>query len=200
MNTTVQFVADIPCVWSYFGYTRLRRVLARFRAQGGRADVVFRPYQLDPDATVAGEPKMEVLRRAFGQDAASAVAAITAKAETEGLRLRHDKAVYSNTFEAHRIIAVAARQGLGEEMAERLFRAHHTDELNVADVDTLKGLAAETGVRWSDEGADELRAELDRVRRSGVRGVPVFQFPGRPPLTGAQSEQALQAALAAYLP
>ncbi|MEV4009851.1 DsbA family oxidoreductase [Nonomuraea angiospora] len=195
MSAIVTFVFDIPCVWSYFGFTRLQRALARFRAEGGRADVAFRPFQLDPNASVEGELKIDVLRRAFGDEAESAVAGITAMAAEEGLRFRHDKAIYSNTFEAHRLIAVAARQGLGEEMVERLFRAHHADELNIADVDTLKALAEEIGVHWSDEGAEETRAELGGVRRSGVRGVPVFRFAGLPALSGAQSEQVLLAAL-----
>ncbi|MFB4315811.1 SgcJ/EcaC family oxidoreductase [Actinomadura sp. 21ATH] len=197
MNTTVEFVLDIPCVWSYFAFARLRRALARFRAEGGRAEVVFRPYQLSPDATVAGEPKTEVLRRAFGGDPAEAIAAITAKAAGEGLEFRHDRAVFSNTFEAHRLVRVAAAQGRGEEMVERLFRAHHTDELNIADVDVLKGLAAEAGVGWSDEGAEETRRELDRVRRSGVRGVPVLRFGDRPQVSGALTEEEFLAALRA---
>ncbi|WP_180903879.1 DsbA family oxidoreductase [Nonomuraea indica] len=195
MSTTVQFVFDIPCVWSYFGFTRLRRALARFRADGGQADVVLLPFQLDPDASVEGEPKLQVLRRAFGADAEAAVTRITAMAAEEGLLFRHENAISSNSFEAHRLIAVAARQGLGEEMTERLFRAHHTDELNIADLDTLKTLAEETGVRWSHEGAEETRAALELVRNSGVRGVPVYRFAGRPPLTGAQAEQTLLAAL-----
>jgi predicted DsbA family dithiol-disulfide isomerase len=83
-------------------------------------------------------------------------------------------------------------------MVERLFRAHHTDELNIADEDTLAALAAETGVQWSGEGAEQTRAEIDRVRRAGVRGVPVFRFGDGPALTGAQSEQDLLAALRAH--
>ncbi|MFI0357607.1 DsbA family protein [Actinomadura sp. 9N407] len=191
MNTTVHFVLDIPCVWSYFAFARLQRALVRFRAEGGQAEVAFAPYQLSPDATVEGELKIEVLRRSFGDGTADAVVGITAKAADEGLEFRHDRAIFSNTFEAHRLIAVAAGQGRAEEMVERLFRAHHTDELNIADADTLKKLAAEAGVQWSDEGAEETRAELDRVRVSGVRGVPVLQVGERPALTGAQTEAAL---------
>ncbi|TDB79824.1 DsbA family protein [Micromonospora sp. KC721] len=196
ITARLQFTFDVPCVWSYFAFARLRRALARFRADGGRAEVVFRPFQLAPDATVAGELKTDVLRRAFGGDIEETVAEITALAAQEGLLFRHHKAIFSNTFEAHRLIALASRQGLGEEMVERLFRAHHTDELNIADVDTLKRLAAEVGVHWSDDDDDETRAELDRVRRSGVRGVPVLQFADRPAMTGEQSEQDLFAALA----
>ncbi|TMR95317.1 hypothetical protein [Nonomuraea basaltis] len=41
----------------------------------------------------------------------------------------------------------------------------------------------------------ELRAELDRVRRLGVTGVPVFLIEGLPPLAGSQTENTLFAAL-----
>ncbi|GGU90499.1 DSBA oxidoreductase [Actinomadura cremea] len=192
----VGFTFDIPCVWSYFAFTRLQRALTRFRADGGRAEVVFHPFQLAPEATTEGEPKVEVLRKALGVDPAQAVAEITELAAQEGLVLRHDKAVFSNTFQAHRLVALASGQGLGEQMVERLFRAHHTDELNVADLDTLQRLAAEAGVRWSDEGAERTRADLDRVRRSGIRGVPVLQFADRPATSGALSEQAILSVLA----
>ncbi|GGS93915.1 DSBA oxidoreductase [Planobispora rosea] len=194
-STQVEFTFDIPCVWSYFAFTRLQRALTHFRAEGGRAEVVFRPFQLDPEATAEGELKVEVLRRAFGIDPAQAVAEITELAAAEGLTLRHDKAIFSNTFEAHRLVALAGDQGLGEQMVERLFRAHHTDELNVADPDVLRRLASEVGVRWSDEGAAETRAELERVRRTGVRGVPVLRFAGRPATGGTPSEQDILAAL-----
>ncbi|TDC85939.1 DsbA family oxidoreductase [Micromonospora sp. KC606] len=196
INVKVKFTFDVPCVWSYFAFARLRRALARFRAEGGQAEVVFRPFQLDPDATVAGELKVDVLRRAFGGDVTEAVAEITALAAEEGLLFRHDKAIFSNTLEAHRLIALAGRQGRGEEMVERLFRAHHTDELNIADRDTLKKLAAEVGVHWSDDGGDETRAAIQQVRHSGVRSVPVFHFADGPALTAARSEQDLFTALA----
>ncbi|MFC9971586.1 DsbA family protein [Spirillospora sp. NPDC127200] len=190
----VEIVLDIPCVWSYFAFARFRRAAARHRARGGEVAVRFPPFQLDPGATAAGEPKLEVLRRAFGDRTDDAVAGITAKAAEEGLVFRHAGAVMSNTFEAHRLIAVAAGQGRAEAMVERLFRAHHTDGLNVADPAVLRRLAAEAGVAWSDGLAAETRAELDRVRASGVRGVPVFAVDGRE-LPGAQSEEVLLAAL-----
>ncbi|WTW92907.1 DsbA family oxidoreductase [Streptomycetaceae bacterium NBC_01309] len=195
-GTSVHFTFDIPCVWSYFAFARLQRALARFRVEGGRAEVVFHPFQLAPEATAEGELKVEVLRKAFGVDPAQAIAEITELAAAEGLVLRHEKAIFSNTFDAHRLVALASGQGLGEPMVERLFRAHHTDELNVAHPDVLQNLASEVGVRWSDEGAAETRAELDRVRRSGVRGVPVLQFDGRPASSGALSEQDILSALA----
>ncbi|MGK5553467.1 DsbA family oxidoreductase [Actinomadura kijaniata] len=195
----IEMVLDVPCVWSYFAFARLQRAAARFRERGGELEVAFLPFQLQPDATVEGEPKVAALRRAFGDATEDAVAGITAKAADEGLTFRHAGAVMSNTFEAHRLIAVASEQGRGEAMVERLFRAHHTDELNVADPAVLRRLAAEAGVVWSDAKAGETRAALERVRASGVRGVPVFSVDGRR-LVGARSEEDLLAAFEAARP
>jgi len=190
----VEIVLDVPCVWSYFGFTRFERAAARFRAAGGELEVGFLPYQLAPEATAEGEPKVEVLRRSFGDDVEKAIAGITAKAAEEGLEFHHEGAIYSNTFESHRLIALATEQGLGEGMVERLFRAHHTDELNVGDPEVLQKLAAELGVEWSDQGADVVREGLERVKRLGIRGIPVFLV-GDGRLHGAQSEDALVDAL-----
>lgn len=192
----VEFVFDVPCVWSYFAYARFQRAAARFRAEGGELSVRFRPFQLDPRATVDGEPKIDVLCRAFGAEVDDAIAGIESKAASEGLTFRHRNAVWSNTLAAHRLIAVAAGQGRGEAMVERLFRAHHTDELNIAEPSTLRRLAGEVGVAWQDGG--DVRAELARVRAEGVRGVPVFRFEGRT-LTGALSEETLYRALSERL-
>ncbi|MEU5944305.1 DsbA family protein [Micromonospora sp. NPDC047465] len=106
--------------------------------------------------------------------------------------------MWSDTLPAHRLIAVAARQGRGEAMVERLFRAHHTDELNVADPATLRRLAGEVGVAWQDGGDDDVRAALARVRAEGVRGVPVFRIAGRT-LNGALSEETLHQAMSATM-
>jgi predicted DsbA family dithiol-disulfide isomerase len=195
----LRLVFDIPCVWSYFAYARLQRALTCFRAAGGRAELTFRPYQLAPDATVEGQLKVDVLRRAFGDDAQHSIARIAALAAHEGLTFHPERAVHSNTTQAHRLIAVASDQGRGEDMAERLFRAHHTDQLNLADLPTLKTLAAEIGVGWRDDGIERIREELESTRSLGVHGIPIFQFEGRPALIGAPSEDALLTALRAVV-
>ncbi len=82
-------------------------------------------------------------------------------------------------------------------MAERLFRAYLTEGLNIGDRATLDRLAAEAGVRPSPGGAEELRAELTRVRSLGIRSVPVFRFDGGALVAGAQSEETFRNVLAA---
>jgi predicted DsbA family dithiol-disulfide isomerase len=191
----VEMVLDVPCVWSYFGFTRLRRARDRVVARGEQVELTFAPFELIPDATVEGEPKVEAMRRTFGDDVQMAIDGITKFAATQGLEFRHAGAVIAKTTQAHRLIALAAAQGLGEPMVERLFRAHHTDELNVADRVILRRLADEVGVAWTDDGAEALRARLDRIRLSGVRGVPVYRFDDGSELFGDQSEDTLFEAL-----
>lgn len=191
----IEFVFDYPCVWSYFTFNRLQRTLSVFRQAGGTAELILRPYQLAPDATVAGEPKREVLRRSFGSDTDDAIAGIESLAAAEGLHFRHARAVWSNTFGAHRLTFLAQQQGLGAKTAERLFRAHHTDELNIADPRVLSQLAAEIGVRWRDLSDARIANELESVRQTGLRTVPAIRFGGSAWMIGAQSEAALNAAL-----
>ncbi|WP_331765259.1 DsbA family protein (plasmid) [Streptomyces sp. NBC_01384] len=194
--TTVQVVVDIACAHSYVGVTRLARAVERRRAAGETVEVSFLPFQLAPHASGAATPLLEALKRHLGPGAREGAARMAADAAADGLTLDYERALATNTFEAHRLIALAAAQGLQEEMTERLFRAHFTDGLHIGDPATLAALAAEVGVTFSDAGREELEAVLDRVRSLGVRGVPVFFFGDGTVLSGSQSEQVLDAALA----
>ncbi|MFD3488468.1 DsbA family protein [Streptomyces sp. NPDC058665] len=179
-------------------YVRLERAIERVRADGGKVDVVFRPFQLAPDAAFDGEPLLEVLAGMFGSHVVAETRQAAADAVKDGVTLDYGRAVAAGTFEAHRLIRSAASRGLGEAAVERLFRAHFTDGLNIADPATLKRLAAEIGVATNNAPADQLRDDLARVRTAGIRSVPQISFDGGRPLSGTQSEttyaKALQAA------
>lgn len=194
-HVRVQLVMDVICVHSYLGHTRFARAADRLRAEGAEVTVEFLPFELAPGAPADGRPLLEVLKQTFGPQAAAGALAFAEHAAREGLRLEYGKALATGTFDAHRLIADAARQGKAEPMAERLFRAHFTDGLHIGDPATLARLAAEVGVSTGHVPADKVRARLDHVRRLGVTGVPVFLIDNLPPLTGTQSETTLLAAL-----
>ncbi|MFF7475512.1 DsbA family protein [Streptomyces sp. NPDC008092] len=214
MSTTVRvrIALDVICVHSYLGYTRFTRAADRLRAEGHRVQVEFLPFELAPGAGTEGQPLLPVLERVFGPQAVRQTLRFAEQLAAEGLDLHYERAVATGTFEAHRLIARAARQGRAEQMVERLFRAHFTDGLHIGDRATLARLAEEVGVTTDDSGpgpaapasetaaetaaeTERLQAELDRVRGLGVSGVPVFFIDGVRPLTGSQPEAALLAAL-----
>ncbi|MFI6358586.1 DsbA family protein [Streptomyces sp. NPDC050743] len=194
-----EIVVDVICAHSYIGWTRYARAAARLREEGVDVRLDILPFELAPGAPTTGGPLLEVLRRVFGEHAVTDALALAERAADEGLRLDYERAVATGTFEAHRLILLAGRQGRAEEMTERLFRAHFTDGLHIGDPEVLARLAAEVGVRTDDEAstgsAEELKQRLEYVRGQGVRGVPVFVVDGVPPMSGAQSEATLYGAL-----
>lgn len=191
----VEMVLDLICAASYLAWVRLERVLSELRAQGVRAELVFRPFRLAPDAGFDGEPLLRVLVDKFGKGVIAETAQAARDALDDGVILHYDRAVTADTFEAHRLVAVAARQGLAEPMVSRLFRAHFADGLNIADRAVLDALAAETGVTQTGGAEGELRSELDRTRARGIRSVPVVLVARGPSLAGVQTETRYRAVL-----
>jgi predicted DsbA family dithiol-disulfide isomerase len=130
---------------------------------------------------------------------------MAAAAVPDGLELHYERAIATGTFGAHCLVARAARQGLGEQAVERLFRAHFTDGLNIGDEETLAVLARELGVTADDAGIDQqVREGLRLVREAGVTSVPVIRFTDGPTFVGEQPEEvywnAVRAAAAGSAP
>ncbi|GAB2930706.1 DsbA family oxidoreductase [Nonomuraea fastidiosa] len=191
----VEIFSDVACPWCYIGHTRFDKAAERFRAKGGTIEVTMRPFQLDPNATAEGQPLIPMMERKFGPQAKQMVERVKGVGAEEGLDLRFEDAMSVSTFEAHRLISVATKQGRGEEMADRLFRAYFTEGRNVADAAVLAELAAEVGVTDTGEGADEVREQLARAHALGISGVPLFLFEGKYAVSGAQPEDAFAAAI-----
>lgn len=205
-------VMDVHCVRSYVGYTRLARAATRLRAAAVPVRLTFRPFRLAPDAPLGPLPLGTVLKALFGEGAEAYIARTTGQAAQDGLELALGRAVVGNSFGAHLLISRAAEQGRAEPVVERLFRAYFTDGLHIADPAVLREIAAECGVKTAhdesrpdgflldtSQAADELRAEMDRLRAHGVTGVPIFRVGDRV-LCGTQTEDALFDALRAALP
>ncbi|GCD46000.1 DsbA family protein [Streptomyces paromomycinus] len=193
----VEAVLDFVCVHCYLGFTRYLRAARRHRADGGAVETVLRPVQLRPQASPEGEPLVEVWARERGAAVAARLAANTSFGADVGLTLDVRRAVFTNTFDAHRLAAQASAQGKGEEMAERLFRAYFADGLNIADAAVLDRLATETGVMTISGGADALRAELARIRALDLPAPPVLLLADGLVLSGEISEEDILTALRA---
>ncbi|EID52402.1 DsbA family protein [Saccharomonospora xinjiangensis] len=200
---TVDVVVDFVCVHCCLAFTRFRRAANRYRATGADLRVRLRPFQLRPDAPAEGEALFAVHVRERGERFAREVAADSTIGAADGLDIRLRDAIFTNTAAAHRLVAVAAEQGLAEEMTERLFRAYFTDGVNIAEPDVLDRLAAEVGVASSGDGGDggggsdndALSAALAEVRASGVTTVPLFRFDDGTVLEGEPAEAEFTSAL-----
>ena len=202
----VEIWSDVVCPWCYIGKRRFEAALAEFE-NGDEVEIIWRSFQLDPQAPRNSELTVnELLAGKYGmsiRQASAANARVADIAAVEGLEYHLETAKYTNTFDAHRLIHLAARHGLQNEMKERLMRAYFTEGAAVGAAETLVHLASEagmdadeaSGVLNSDKYADEVRADERRARAFGISGVPFFAIDEKYGISGAQSSDVLRQAL-----
>lgn len=198
----IEVWSDIACPWCYVGKRRLDTALSSF-AHADEVEVVWRSYQLDPDAPRVSDMNLnQILSRKHGIPPIQAVAMneqMRQMGAKEGLNYRFDIARYGNSFDAHRLIHLARHHGLQSAMEERLFAAYFAEGKALGDTDTLVALAVESGlpeanVRDMLAGnafADQVRADAEEARRLNMRGVPFVVIDEKYALPGAQSVEVI---------
>jgi predicted DsbA family dithiol-disulfide isomerase len=206
MPLAVEIWSDVVCPWCYIGKRRFENALARFEHRD-EVEVRFRSFELDPDAPAAVEaPAAERLAAKYGisvEQAAASQAQLTAMAAAEGLEYHLDRTRGGNTFDAHRLLHLAADQGVQAEAKERLMRAYFTESLPITDAETLVRVVGAAGVDAdaaratlaSDRYADAVREDEHLAQRIGIRGVPYFVLDRRYGVSGAQPAEILVQAL-----
>ncbi len=120
-----------------------------------------------------------------------------------GLQFNFDIAKPANTFNAHRLIHLAAKHKLQNEVKERLLKAYFTDGLNISDNDTLVKLGKEAGLNGkeiedmlaSDKEEHEVEIDIEEANAIGINGVPFFVFNRKYAISGAQSPESFLTAL-----
>jgi predicted DsbA family dithiol-disulfide isomerase len=193
----VEIWSDVVCPWCYIGKRRFEAALARF-PHADRIAVEWKSFELDPsaprrlDGDLAGQ-----LAAKYGVSRAEADgmhARMTGVAAEEGLDFRFDIAQSGSTFDAHRLLHLAADRGLQGALKERLVRAYLTEGEPIGEPATLARLAAEVGlpaadvaaVLDSDTYAEQVRADEQEARALGITGVPFFVVDRRYGVSGAQ--------------
>ena len=114
-DVRIEVWSDVVCPWCYIGKRNFEAALASF-AHRDEVDVVWRSFELDP-AAPAERPGSYVSRlaskyRVSADEAQAMVDRITAAARNVGLTMRFDIARPGNTFDAHRLIHLAAERGV----------------------------------------------------------------------------------------
>ena len=201
----VEIWSDLVCPWCYLGKRRLERALEGFE-HADRVDVVWRSFELEPDAPKTAESRSALLQSRYGMTAEQAAerdAQMTSLAEAEGLEYRPDLAQLGNTFDAHRVLHAARASGLQAQAKERLLRGYFSEGRTLTDAETLVELAADAGLdpaaaraALADDGiADEVRDDEREAAAIGITGVPFFVLNRRYAVSGAQSSDILLQAL-----
>ncbi|WP_338144477.1 DsbA family oxidoreductase [Neoroseomonas marina] len=197
----IEVVFDLVCPWCYLGTRRLRRAL---RARPDIvADILWRPFLLNPDIPAAGLPRQDFLTRKFGGEerARRLHATISELGRAEGVPFRFDRILrMPSSLDAHRLVRYAAREGQADQMVEALFHGYFAEGLDLGHIDSLVRIATRVGLehgavhRFLDSGAeaDAVHAENLRAHRLGINGVPCFVVAGRHAIAGAQEPEVIE--------
>ncbi len=200
----VDLWSDVICPFCGLGRAQLTRAIDDF-AHGDDVVVRLHAFELDPRPHTASDVSLEELIAAkYGRSVEEIRAhhrSLEAQAAQFGLEWNFEIAKPANTFDAHRLIALAKTQGLEDQMNSRLYRAYFAEGLFISDRGVLTELAADVGVSdasvlWtSDAFCDDVRSDEARAQELGFSGVPAFLVDGAFLVSGAQGVEAFLSVL-----
>lgn len=202
----VDIFSDVACPWCYIGKRRFEKALDQF-AHSDEVEITWHSYQLDPTAPKVSDINLnDMLAKKYGMGVQKAIEAnqrVTNLAAEEGLEYRLDKARYGNTFDAHRLIHLAADRNLQGEVKERFLKAYFSEGEALGDTETLVRLVSEVGidaeearaVLAGDDYADAVRDDIQNAREIGIQGVPFFIIDEKYGISGAQPTDLFKKAL-----
>ena len=202
----VEIWSDVVCPWCYIGKRRFEAALDRF-AHRSDVEVVWHSFELNPSAPAVSEGDLiGRLATKYGVTREQAEAMndrVTRIADDEDLGFRLDIARPGNTFDAHRLIHLAADRGVQDAVKEQLLAAYQCKGEPIGEHDTLVRAAVAGGldeaevreVLAGEQYVDEVRQDEREAEQIGVGGVPFFVFDRRYAVSGAQSPDVLLNAL-----
>lgn len=202
----VDIWSDVVCPFCYIGKRQFEIALDQFEHKD-KVEVTWHSFQLDPNTPKPSVGSTyEMLSKKYGltlEKAKEMSQGVVDMAALVGLHYDMDRTKPANTFDAHRLIHLAAKNGLADKAEERFFSAYFTEGQDIADEATLKKLSAEIGlnaaevdaVLTSDEFADAVRIDQYKAQQMGIKGVPFFVVNQQYGISGAQGGQVILKAL-----
>jgi len=202
----VEIWSDIACPWCYVGKRRFEAALAAFEHRD-EVRVTWRSFELDPGAPAerTGD-RAEHLAHKYGSSVEQAQAMqdqMTATAAGEGLDFHFETARSGNTFDAHRLVHLAALHGRQDAMKERLLRGYLSEGELMSDHAALERLAVDVGLEAEEvretlatrRFAADVREDEQTASALGISAVPCFVIDRRMGAPGAQPAEVLAAFL-----
>lgn len=197
-NFVIDVWSDVVCPFCYLGARQLRDALEGFEHRE-HVTIMHRAFELDPYAKLSYDrPLVDLVAAKYAMPVAQVHTMherLERSAQALGMTWRLDIARPTNTFDAHRVIALATTQGLGGEASERLFRAYFCEGELVSDRERLSELAGEVGVRdadtlWTNDSfTDVVHADEQTAQGLGIAGVPSFLVDEKFITSGAQGTE-----------
>ena len=203
MTLHIEMVSDLVCPWCWVGLRRLKSAIKLVPELN--VEVLFRPFELDPNVPAGGTDYKEYMRARFGSDQSRERSnqmrdALIQYGQEEDIPFAFDNITRRpNSFDAHRLVHWAQGQSLGMQAKEALFDAFFAKGQDIGDHQVLVTIAAEIGLDAnivsdllaSDADVESTRNEQNFFRQMGISGVPTFIAHRQIAVQGAESAEKL---------
>lgn len=202
----VDIWSDIACPWCYVGKRRFEQALQQL--EDTPVELHWHSFELDPGAParVPEARQAERLAKKYGmsvQAAEQRIAHLSQQAQAEGIRFDFEQLKPGNTFDAHRVLHLAAARGKQDAVKERFLQGYLCEGLAIGEREVIARLAREAGLDAdeveatlaSDAYAHDVRGDEAQASALGIHGVPFFVIGRRYGISGAQPAELLRAAL-----
>lgn len=202
----IDIVSDVMCPWCVIGYNNMAKALEQLNDEV-QATIEWHAFELNPQMPIEGQNVQQHLMEKYGITAEQSEQNrlnITQRGRDSGFDFNFgDQLWMVNTFDCHRLLTWAKTQGLQTELKLALFDAHFTDNKKLNDNDILVSIAEQVGLSGataravldSDQYAQQVREEQDRMRQMGIQSVPTFIINDKYAISGGQPTDAFVNAL-----
>jgi predicted DsbA family dithiol-disulfide isomerase len=202
----VEIWSDILCPWCYIGKREFENALNRFKHKD-KVEVTWKSFELDPSAQKDYDGDLySLLSSKYNvsiERARQMTGALIERAKATGLTYNMDIAKATNSFDAHRLIHLAAEHGLQETVIERLSAAYLTEGKHIGHHETLIQIGVEAGLDEADvtkmlnsnSYADAVRKDEYEAQNLRIKGVPFFLINQKYSISGAQPQEVFAEAL-----
>ena len=162
-------------------------------------EIIWRPYQLNPDMSLKGMDRQEYLNDKFGgkAEAFSVYNNINELGKKIGIFFQFDKITKTpNSFASHKLLALGYKKGKQNQIIESLFYSYFIEGKDIGQIDELLNIAKQNNID-SKETIDYLQSTKDstgllqeeaQARNMGIKGVPCFIINKQYVLFGAQDK------------
>ncbi|KAG5659392.1 hypothetical protein KAF25_000594 [Fusarium avenaceum] len=183
------------CPWCFIGALRLSRAITLYLKTVSSSDTIvikWHAYQLNPNTPT--QPLVSKIASQWGADQVPSVKArLNGIARREGLEFSFDS-VIGNTRDAHRLEKLGRKVGCEMEVALEIMGMYFLEGGDITSKEDLAGAAERAGVdremarEWleGDDGGEEVDAEVLKMQRMGVKGVPRYIINGEFTVDGAE--------------
>lgn len=202
----IDIVSDVMCPWCVIGYNNMASALEQLNDEV-QATIEWHAFELNPQMPIEGQNVQQHLMEKYGITAEQSEQNrlnITQRGKDSGFDFNFgDQLWMVNTFDCHRLLTWAKTQGLQTELKLALFDAHFTDNKKLNDNEILVSIAEQVGLSGasaravldSDQYAQQVREEQDKMRQMGIQSVPTFIINDKYAISGGQPTDAFVNAL-----